>query len=340
MRGRRLLAFVAKRLLLVPVSLFVVASLAFGLVALMPGDPAVTVLGGFATKAEVEHVHHVLGLDRPLGQRYLDYLGRLAHGDLGQSFYTGQPVASDIARYLPNTLELIVLSLGFAAILGLVLGATGAYFQRRWPDWLSSGATTAIQSVPDFVLGLVLIYAIFFVLRLVPAPVGRLSIGDAAPPTVTHFLLIDSLLGGDWAVLASALGHSVLPVVTLGVVYSAYFAKTARTSLAQAMNSPQVEFARACGLRERTVLGYALLTARTPLLTYGAILFGALIGGEAIIETIFSWRGVGQWALEAVLKLDVPVIQGFIIVAGLATLLIYLILDVLVAILDPRVSYG
>jgi peptide/nickel transport system permease protein len=160
------------------------------------------------------------------------------------------------------------------------------------------------------------------------------------PPPVTHFLLIDSLLSGNWQILGSALAQSVLPVLTLGIVYSAYFGKTARTVLAAALDSSQIEFARACGLPRRQIIGYAVLMGRTPILTYAAILFGTLIGGEAIVETIFGWQGVGQWALEGVLKVDIPVIQGFVILGGFATLLIYLLLDVVVSVLDPRISYG
>jgi ABC-type dipeptide/oligopeptide/nickel transport system permease component len=337
---RRLAPYVAKRLLMIPVSMLVIITLCFGLVSLIPGDPAMTISGGYATANELAEIRHELGLDKPLGERYLDYLGAVAHGDLGTSFFTQEPVLRSIGEYLPNTLELIGLALVVAVALGLALGGIGAYFQRRLPDRVSSVVITATQSVPDFVLGLVGIYVLFYLARLAPPPLGRLGIGDSQPPSVTHFLILDCIIAGDWSALASALRHAVLPVLTLGIIYSSYFAKTARATLGQAMSSAQVEFARACGLPEHQVIHYAFVVARTSILTYGAILFGVLLGGAAIIETIFSWQGAGQWALNAMLNVDVPVIQGFVLVVGLMTLLIYLALDIMIVLLDPRTTHG
>lgn len=336
----RLAPFIARRLLTIPVSMFVIVTLCFGLVSLIPGDPAAVITGGYATAEQIDAARHELGLDKPLGERYLDYIGAVAHGDLGTSFFTRRPVLQSIGEYLPNTLELIVPALAIAVLLGLVLGGVGAYFQRRLPDRVTSVIITATQSIPDFVLGLVGIYVLFYLARIAPPPLGRLGIADTAPASLTHFLLLDSLIAGDWATLGSALSHAALPVLTLGIIYSSYFAKTTRATLGLAMGSAQVEFARACGLPERQVIRYAFVAARTSILTYGAILFGVLLGGAAIIETIFSWQGAGQWALNAMLKVDVPVIQGFVLVVGLATLLIYLVLDLLIVLLDPRTSHG
>lgn len=337
---RQLALYVARRLLMIPVSMLVIVTLCFGLVSLIPGDPAITISGGYASADELAAIRHGLGLDKPLAERYVDYLGAIAHGDLGTSFFTRESVLQSIGRYLPNTLELIVLALAVAVVLGLALGGIGAYFQRRLPDRISSVVIAATQSVPDFVLGLLGIYVLFYLLRIAPPPLGRLGIGDSQPRDVTHFLILDCILTGDWTALRSALGHAALPVLTLGIIYSSYFAKTTRATLGQAMSSAQVEFARACGLPERQVIRYAFVAARTSILTYGAILFGVLLGGAAIIETIFSWQGAGQWALDAMLKVDVPVIQGFVLVVGLMTLLIYLALDVIIVFLDPRTSYA
>jgi peptide/nickel transport system permease protein len=331
---------VVRRLLMMPVSMLVIVTLCFGLVSLIPGDPAVTITGGYATADELAAIRQELGLDKPPVERYLHYLSGVLHGDLGASFFTREPVLTSLGRYLPNTLELIVPALLLAVVLGLALGGTGAYFQRRLPDRLSSVMITVTQSVPDFVLGLLGIYFLFYLARIAPPPLGRLDIGATEPAAVTHFLVIDCIIAGNWSALGSALGHLALPVLTLGIVYSSYFAKTARATLGQTMRSAQVEFARACGLRERQVIRYAFVAARTAIVTYGVILFGVLLGGAAIIETIFSWQGAGQWALDAMLKVDVPVIQGFVLMVGFMTLLIYLVLDLLVAMLDPRTAYG
>lgn len=337
---RQLTPYFLKRLLVIPVSAFVILTLTFGLVSLIPGDPAVVISGGHASPAQLAAIRAQLGLNHSLGRRYLDYLQGAVHGNLGRSFYTGQSVGSSIAHYLPSTLELVIPSLALALFLGLCLGTLGAYFRRRLPDRISSFGITVTQSVPDFVLGLVGIYVLFYRLRLVPAPIGRLGVTDTVPPHRTGFLFIDSIAAGQWGTFGSAVAHTVLPALTLGIVYSSYFGKTARATLGQAMGSAQVEFARACGLPEWQVVRYAFLAARTPILTYGAILFGVLIGGDAIIETIFAWQGAGQWALNAMLNVDVPVIQGFVLVAGLITLLLYVALDFTVVALDPRLRHG
>ena len=148
--------------------------------------------------------------------------------------------------------------------------------------------------------------------------------------------VVDSLLHGDWTAFTDSLGHLILPAVSLGIVLTAIFAKISRSSLASALTSAQVEFARACGLREGTVIRYAATTARTSFLTYLAITIGALLGGTAIIEKVFGWNGVAQWGLNSISQLDLPAIQGFIIVVGTVTIVIYLLLDVLVLLLDPR----
>ena len=220
-----------------------------------------------------------------------------------------------------------------------MIGGIAAYTRGKATERMSRVLITITQSVPDFLLGLILIYLVFFLLGWAPAPVGRLGISESKPDPITGFPLLDSALRGEWKILASLLHHMMLPVLALGFVYSAYFAKISRTTLAESLSSKQVEFARACGLSEWQVFRYAFVVARTPLLTYAAILLGTLLGGAAIVETIFSWRGLGQWALEAMLKVELPAIQGFVLVTGLSTLLIYLVLDIIVMILDPRVKF-
>ena len=219
------------------------------------------------------------------------------------------------------------------------IGALGAYFDGRAIDKLARSGVSVLQAIPDFFLGILLIYIVFFVLSWAPAPVGRLGFLETEPRRLTGFLIIDSILAGDGPLLKSVLWHSMLPVLTLGIAFSAFFARTTRNVLGPVFRSKEVEFARACGLKERTVVGYALREARTPILTYGAILLALLVGGSAIVETIFSWGGIGQWGVAAILRLDIPQVQGFILVLSLLTFLVYVALDVVVAALDPRISY-
>jgi ABC-type dipeptide/oligopeptide/nickel transport system permease component len=335
-----LLRYTAKRLLLIPISIFVVVTLSFGITLLVPGDPATLILGDFATPDQVAAIHHQLGTDRPFFARYGHYVWQLAHGDLGRSYFTNETVTGSLARLMPNTLQLAVFSAVVAIVCGLALGSLSAYFHERWPDRVASVAITILQAIPNFVLALVLIYVVFVVLRWAPSPVGALGLTDTVPPSRTHLTVLDAMLAGRWGSAGSALRHSILPSVSLGLVLAAALAKTVRTTMIQQLESAQVEFARACGLSERRVLHYAFLGARTPILTSTALLLGTLIGGTAILETIFAWPGAGQWALVGMGRVDIPVIQGFILVVGLGTLLIYLALDVVVASLDPRISYA
>lgn len=335
----RLAPLIGRRLLILPVSLLVIVTVAFALVEVIPGDPALSVAGPFPTEEKVAEIRTELGLDRPPLERYGVYLGGLATGNLGRSFYTKRAVTEEIRLFLPNTIELVVLALLVSATLGLALGTLGAWYRGRPADRASRVGFSVFQSVPDFLLALLLVYLVFFLLGLAPAPVGRLDVGEARPESITGFLLLDSLLTGNLSTFWSAVSHLFLPVLALGVVYCAFLGKTARATLGEALDSEYVEHARACGLPARQVLWYGLQTARAPIITYAAILFGTLIGGAAIVEQIFGWGGVGQWALEGILQKDIPVIQGFILLSGLVTLLAYLALDILVGLLDPRITY-
>ncbi len=330
----------AKRLLFIPIAVFIVVTLSFGLVNLTPGDPALLIAGDLAGDEQVAEIRAALGTDKPIPERYASYVKELfTERSLGTSFFTKRPVVDEITQRFPDTLELVVLGLLGALLYGTLLGILSAYFRRRSADSLSRLSVTITQSIPDFFLGLLLIYFVFYILGWAPPPVGRIGLLDRPPERVTGAIIADTIIARDWGLLRTALHHAMLPVVTLALFYSSHFAKTTRAVLGRALTSDQVEFARACGLSELRVVGYAFREARTPVVTYVGILFAALFGGAAIVETVFAWGGLGQWAIDAMLKLDVPAIQGFILVVGLLTLLVYLILDLIVVALDPRVSY-
>ena len=334
------LALVVSRLAFLVAALFGVVTLSFLLVSVTPGDPARLIAGPMASNEQLDAIRAELGLNESLWSRYVEYMGGLLRGDLGTSYYTKQSVTSEIAARLPATLELVVLSVLFAAVVGVAFGALAAYYRGRTGDRAIRLGTGVFQAVPDFFLGLLLIYVVFFLLGLAPAPSGRLSITELPPPEVTGFMTVDSLLAGQWSTFVSALQHLFLPVLTLGLVYAAYFSKTARTTVGKALNSQQAQFARAMGLPERTVVRYAFVEARTTIVTYAGVIFAALLGGEAIVERVFAWNGIGSWALQGIVKLDLPVVQGMVLVAGLLTLLTYTVLDIVVGLLDPRISHA
>lgn len=338
---RHFLSFAAKRLAFVPVAVLVVITLSFFIVNLVPSDAAREKAGGLASDADVALVKHQLGLDQDIWHRYADFMSNLlAHGSLGRSYYSGRPVWQDVWLFLPSTIELIILSLIIATVVGVGAGTIGAHFKDRFPDYVVRGFITVTQAIPDFFLGLLLIFLIFYKAGWLPAPTGQNGLLEFPEHAITHAVLFDAVVNGQWSLAGSAFSHAVLPALTLGIFYSAYFAKTARSVVGTAFDSYQVEFARSLGLPDRQVLGYAFRQARTPIITYGSILFAALIGGAAIVETVFAWGGLGQFAIDRILHLDIPEVQGFIMVAGLFTLIIFLVLDLLVIFLDPRVSIG
>jgi peptide/nickel transport system permease protein len=338
-RGRGFGRMVAKRLAFIPLALFGVITISFLLVSIMPGDPALAILGSTASEREVATVRNELGLDRPLAERYVAYVGNVLQGDFGRSFFTGQEIRDEIVKYFPASIELVVMSLLLAALVGISIGAVAGYFRGRVPDKAVRVTIAGLEAVPGFLAGLLLIFFLFYLWRLAPSPLGRLGITDIYPQPVTNFLLVDLIIAGDWKTLQSALHRSMLPVLTLALGAIPLFAKITRTTVGAAMGSKQIQYARACGLSEWRVAQYALLQARTPILTYTAMLFGAMVGGSAIIETMFSWQGLGQWGLNAIITLDIPAIQGFVIVTGLFTMVVYLLLDLIVAALDPRIKH-
>ncbi|WP_433496469.1 ABC transporter permease [Sphaerimonospora sp. CA-214678] len=338
MKSHPLLRFVLVRVAALPFTILAVLSISFLVTSVLPVDPAKTIAGPMATDEVVAGIRARLGLDRPLIERFTDYLGSLLGGDLGSSYATGQPVSGEIAERLPATLTLILPALALAAVVGI--GVIGGYYAGRRPASASGGIVTVLQAVPDFLLALVLIVVFATGLGVLPGPEGQLSIGTDVPPKVTGSIPADALLAGQWSVFADAVRHLILPVLTLGLTYSALIARISRALLGNALAMECVRFARACGWSEWRVVRSALLIARVPLLTYTAMLLAGLIGGAAIIEKVFSWGGFGQWTVDSMQKVDLPVIQAIVLFAGGATVVVYLAMDVLSGLLDPRIPIG
>ena len=331
-----MIRYIASRLAIAAALLLGLVTLSFALVSLLPGDPAVALLGDYATQDDIARIHAELGLDKPLWARYIDYLARTLRGDLGHSFFTGNSVSQELWTRLPNTLVYLVPGLVLALVLGIVMGTVAAYRSGRLPDKGFTAGISVLMAMPEFVLALLLLFIFYQQLHLAPAPLGMLSASDIPPPKVTGSTVLDAVIGGKWKVLGSIFSRSALPIVTMGLFFAAPFGKTVRTGLLQILHSPQIEFARACGLRPLQVYRYALSDVRAALMTYMVLLFAAALSGAAIVESVFSWPGVGGWSLDGVLKGDMPVIQGFVLVMGATSLLGYVVLDTLITLLDPR----
>ncbi|GAA4478179.1 ABC transporter permease [Microbacterium panaciterrae] len=329
--------FVLGRVLLAVVLLLVVISASFALVSLIPGDPAQAVLGEFATPAQVADLRAKLGLDQPLLVQWWNYLTSALRGDLGTSYFSGRPVTEEILVRLVPSLLLVIPGILLAVLIGTTVGAISAYRRGSRIDRVLSILTSATLALPEFALALVIIYVFFQIMRIAPPPLGMLSPLDPVPPAVTGSVLIDAVLANSWQTIGSAVSHAVLPIATLGIFFSAFFARVVRTGLTAALLSPQVEFARACGLSEWMVFRYAMGDIRRTLLTFLVILTGGALSGAVIVETVFSWPGIGTWALTGILQVDIPVIQGFVLIIASTLLFAFVAVDILIAIIDPRV---
>jgi len=328
---------VRRSLTIVPV-LLGVSILVFSFIHLIPGDPALTMLGERATPEKVAEVRARLGLDRPIWQQYVLYVGHALRGDLGVSIVRGDPVASDLLRRFPATVELAVAAIVVAIALGIPIGVASAVYRNSLLDSLARlGALTGV-SMPIFWLGLVLAW--FFGVQLRILPTGfRLASGTAFVPW-TNFVILDALLQGDWVSLADALRHLVLPALALATIPLAVIARMTRASMLEVLSREYIRTAEAKGLSRRAVvLRHALRNALLPVLTVVGLQVGRLLAGAILTETIFSWPGIGLWVYESIESRDYAIVQGVSLFIAVIVVGVNLVTDVLYAAVDPRIKY-
>ncbi|HEX6507794.1 MAG TPA: ABC transporter permease [Chloroflexota bacterium] len=331
--------FLLRRLVYLLVQLWGVATIAFFLVHLIPGNPAQALAGSGANAKSIRGIEHQLGFDKSLPEQYGLYLWNLVHGNLGDSIFTGQTVLHDLQQRLPATLELVTAAMLISVVVGVPLGIYVGLKQTGIGSRIAFVYGMLTGALPDFWLGLVLIFVFFYLLHWAPAPLGQLDAVESAPPHVTGVFVIDALVSGEWGLFMSAVGHLVLPALTLVLVYMGNIVKMARSSMSEAMQSGYVEHARAIGLPNSVVLRYAVRNALAPVVTVIAFTYGFLLGGAVLVETVFSWGGLGQYAVQSITNSDYFAITGFVLAAALFMAVIYLLLDVIYAILDPRIEY-
>ena len=337
-RPQELARYSATRLALVPVMLWLIASLVFLLLRVAPGDPVDAVLGSRAPAAARAAMRARLGLDQPLWQQYLDFLQGLVHGDLGKALINQEPVSSIITRALPASLELSVIALLIAAILGLSVGFSGIARPEGKLDLAGRLYGIGTYALPPFWAAM--LAQLLFAVVLGWLPVGGRFPPSLLPPQGSGFLIIDSLRSGDWLLLRGALRHLVLPASVLGLLLSGIFTNALRLNLRRTLKADHVEAARSRGLSERdVVLHHALPNALLPVLTIAGITVASLIGGALLIEVTFSWPGIALRLQEGINQRDYPVVQGIVVVLAGLMVLVSVAVDLLVAFLDPRVRY-
>jgi peptide/nickel transport system permease protein len=328
---------IRRGLTVVPV-LVGVSLLVFSFVHLIPGDPALTMLGERATPEKVAEVRARLGLDRPLWEQYLQYVRRILRGDLGVSIVRGDPVATDLWRRFPATVELAGAAMVLATVVGIPAGMLCAVRRNSLLDSLARvGALTGV-SMPIFWLGLVLAWIFGVQLGLLPTGF-RLDTETSFRP-VTNFVILDALLQRQWAVLADALRHLVLPAVALATIPLAVITRMTRASLLEELTRDYVRTAQAKGLSQTAVLvRHALRNALLPVLTVIGLQTGRLLAGAILTETIFSWPGIGLWVYESIESRDYAIVQGATLFIAVIVVAVNLATDLLYAVADPRIKY-
>jgi len=325
------------RCLMAVPSLIGVVIVTFVLTRALPGDPAAYFAGPAATREAVEEVRARLGLDRPLPEQFVRYVRDLAHGDLGRSLTTGQPVATEIRTRLPASAELTLVGLLASVLVAVPLGILAATRPGSLVDHGCRIVATTGVSLPVFFTGLILVYVFYFRLGVAPAPLGRLDVFYNAPAQVTGFYLIDSLIAGDGEVFLASLKQLILPAATLAIFSLAPIARMTRASMLAVLSSDFVRTARASGLASFTVIvTYAFRNALLPVVTTLGMVFSFLLGANVLVEKVFAWPGIGSFAVEALIASDFAPVQGFVLTMAVLYVALNLAIDVLYGLIDPR----
>jgi peptide/nickel transport system permease protein len=328
--------YVVARLALLGVMLFGLLCITFAISHVVPGDPARLAAGPDASDDMVRTLRAQYGLDRPIGVQFTKYVGGIARGDFGRSLRSRNAVGDDLARFFPNTLELVTLALLLAVVVAVPLGMLSAVYRDSWIDHAARVVSVSGVAVPAFWLGLMLQFAVALHLGWLPLG-GRLNITSSPPAPITHLLLVDAVLRGQWATLADGLRHAVLPVVTLCFPALASILRVNRAEMIETIRQDYIVSARAQGLSGfRVVTKYALRNAMIPTLTMIGLRFGWMLGGTLLVESVFDWPGIGLYAVNSALSSDFVPVMGVTLLIGASFMLANLLVDLGYAWLDPR----
>jgi ABC-type dipeptide/oligopeptide/nickel transport system permease component len=341
-----IIRYVLRRLGISVVQLLGLVVAVFFLIRLLPADPVARLVGMNASPAAYAQAAHSLGLDQPLLTQFLRYFGighgahGLLEGNLGVSWVTNTPVLTEIGQMLPVTIQLLTLSFLVTLLIAVPVGIMSARRPGGLVDKLVFVYGLFGGSQPEFWWGLLFVFVFFFKLGLAPAPLGLVDPMLSPSPPITGFIMIDSILWGEFGILVDVLYHLILPVLTLVFILSGPIMKMVRQNMIRALQSDFILYAQAAGLSHRTITRYAFRVALAPSITLIGILYGVMLGGAVLVESVFSLGGIGQYAVRSVLAFDYPAIQGVVLVITALSLVIYLILDILYAAIDPRVTHS
>ena len=336
--------FVALRIVRLVLVLIAITIVSFAFMKAIPGDPVAIRLGDHASAAQAAALRASLGLDKPWYVQLALYMDHAAHGDLGRSLVDNDSVAGKLAQYFPATVELALAAMIVAIAFGVPLGIIAAVKFRSLTDAFTMSLALLGVSIPVFWLGWMLVYLLsvvpsYYGLNLFPIS-GRISLQYTVTP-ITHLIVLDALLEGNWQAAGDALWHLVLPALTLGTIPLAIVAKITRSGMLDVLRSDYIRTARAKGLSERAVLlHHALRNALVPILTIIGLQTGLLLGGAVLTEHIFAWPGVGRLAFDAISNRDMPLVNGVILLFATVFVVVNTIVDLLYAAVNPRIRYS
>lgn len=333
-----MLGFIGRRLLVALPQLLAISFLAFLLIRLLPGDPAQQLAGQYGTPEIVQDIRSRLGLEDSIGRQYWLYLENLLHGDLGTSWFNSEAVSTDLSRRFPATLELVTISLVLILIIGVGLGVLAAERPRGLAAKGSRLYGGLSGAFPDFWLGLLFAFVFYFTFQLAPAPIGRLGLDTPPPRDLTGFYTVDSVITGNWTAFADSWAHLALPVATLVIAYMGAVVKLSHAAVVDVLRSDAIYYGRACGLSRRQLRRYALRASLPEIVTLAGVIYAYLLAGAVLVENVYSWGGLGSYIVEAVNNSDYFPIQAFVLIAAIFNLIVFLIVDIVHMLIDPRVE--
>ncbi len=333
-----MLRFLVRRLLLVIPALFGLLVLTFVMVRMVPTDPAAALAGENATVEQIEEIRRSYGLDRPVYEQFGIYLKQVLKGDFGVSLYSNRPVGDDIRLRLPATIELTLVALVLASVLGVGIGTLSAVWHNSPFDHIVRIVSVAGLAVASFWFAIML--QLLFAMELNWLPLhGRLTVSTTPPTTYTGFYLIDSLLVGRWSAFTDALSHIILPAITLSLGGLATIARFTRSAVLDTMQKEFVAYEKAVGYpNRRIILPYVLRNSVVTPVTQIGLLFGATISGAVAVEAIFDWPGLGSYLVQAIFASDYMAILAVTLVVGIIYAFVNIAIDLVHGMIDPRVA--
>jgi ABC-type dipeptide/oligopeptide/nickel transport system permease component len=330
---------IIRRLVLIPPTLFGVAVIVFVLLRVVPGDPIAMMIPPGASAADIGRLRALYGLDQPILQQFLSWLGQVAIGDFGRSISVRQSVSGLLLMRLPATIELALLATSIALVIGVLVALAGILLRGRRAEWAVDGAVGVLLAIPDFLWALILLLLFGVLVPLLPIS-GRID-PQIDPGFHSNFYLVESLLSARFDIAVALLRHMILPALALALPFAAIIARLLKASLMEAEDQDYAQIARARGYSRPAILRHEVFpNALIPTVALGGVQVTLLLGGTVLVERIFSYEGIGNMAIDAVINRDFPLIQGLVLTFAVMFIALNLLVDLLVTLLDPRLRHG